>query len=50
MKTKCPNQHEHIPRKENHPYAPHPKMKPHPKSAWQNFENPLTLLKCINHM
>jgi hypothetical protein len=28
----------------------HSKIKPHPKSVWQNFENPLAHPKCVNHL
>jgi hypothetical protein len=50
MKKKCPKQLGHLPRKENHWYAPCPKIKPHLKNMWQSFENPLAHPKCIRHL
>jgi len=41
MKTKYPKQPERFLGKEDHQYAPCPKIKPHPKNAWQSLENPL---------
>jgi len=38
MRTKCPKQFGHFPREEDHRYAPHPKVKPHLKNAWQSPE------------
>jgi len=29
-----------LPKEEDHQYAPCPEKKPHPKYAWQSFENP----------
>jgi hypothetical protein len=37
MKTKYPKE-------EDHWYAPHPKIKPHPKNVWQSLKNPLKYL------
>jgi hypothetical protein len=45
MKTKCPKQCEHLLGEEDHPYAPCPKIMPHPKNAWQSFKNPLAYAK-----
>jgi hypothetical protein len=50
MRTKCPKELGRFPRKKDHQYAPRPKIKLHPKNAWQSFENPLAHPKCINHM
>jgi len=44
------SQDRHLLRKEDHQYAPHLKIKPHPKNAWQSFDNPLTHSKCVSHM
>jgi hypothetical protein len=33
MKTKCPKQHGRLSKKEDHLYAPHFEIKPHPKNA-----------------
>jgi hypothetical protein len=41
MKTKCPKQHGRFPGKEDHWYAPRPKIKPHLKNVWQSPKNPL---------
>jgi hypothetical protein len=45
MKTKRPKQCGHLLRKEDHQYAPRPKIKPRPKNAWQSPENPLAQKK-----
>jgi hypothetical protein len=50
MRTKCPKQHEHLPRKKDRQYAPHLKIKPHPKNTLPSLDNPLAHLKCINHL
>jgi hypothetical protein len=50
MKIECPKQHGHLPKEGDHRYASRPKIKPHPKNAWQNFENPLAHAKCIDHL
>jgi hypothetical protein len=50
MMTKCPKQPKHLPREENHKYAPHFNIKHHPKNAWQSPENPLAHPKCVNHL
>jgi hypothetical protein len=50
MKTKCPKQPKRLPRKEDYQNAPRFKIKPHPKNAWQNLENPLAHPKCEGHL
>ncbi len=50
MKTKCPKQPGHLPKEENHWYAPCPEIKPHLKNVWQSPKNPLAHLKCVSHM
>jgi hypothetical protein len=39
MKTKYSKQLGHFPGKEDHRYAPHLEIKPHPKNVWQSLEN-----------
>jgi hypothetical protein len=50
MKTKCPIKPRHIPKEENHQYAPRYDIMPHPKNAWQNPKNPLAHPKCVNNL
>ncbi len=50
MKIKYPMQPMCFLREENNWYVSHPKIKLHPKNAWQSLENPLAYLKCVNHM
>jgi len=50
MKTKCPKQTEHFPKEKDHPYVLCPKIKFHPKNAWQSPEIPLANPKHVNHL
>jgi hypothetical protein len=50
MKKKCPKKLGSFPKKEDHQYAPCPKIKPHPKNVWQSPKNPLAHPKCEGHL